>query len=287
MARHDIEVAANAIFELLVGAENATLPVINLFDELHSIPWDEEHAVYKPVEKINAALITEKKVNGNGIFDTFMSAFDVHLQREFQAGRITGAEYSKVYTTLSQAAMAHAVQFALGQDAAFWAAAKAQAEAITARTNNEIARLQAMLARANYALTKAKLSTEDSAYGNSEYQVANILPAQKELLDEQKEAQRAQTMNTRSDGVTVVAGLLGTQKSLYSQQITSYKEDVKVKAAKVFMDAWITQLTIDDATPPSKYFAPSNFGPDAEHALDDIFRELRLSAIDDGTNNMP
>lgn len=78
--------------------------------------------------------------------------------------------------------------------------------------------------------------------------------AQKALIIEQTEVQRAQTMNTRLDNVTTVAGAIGKQKDLYTQQIASYIRDSELKAAKIFADAWITQKTLDEGLT-----APTNF----------------------------
>lgn len=92
------------------------------------------------------------------------------------------------------------------------------------------------------------------AHNISVYQVGTLMPAQKKLVDEQMETQRANTMNTRSDGATTTVGLVGKQKDLYTQQITSYQRDAEVKAAKLFTDAWITMKTIDEGLLP-----PGNF----------------------------
>lgn len=78
--------------------------------------------------------------------------------------------------------------------------------------------------------------------------------AQKALIIEQTEVQRAQTMNTRLDGTTAVTGAIGKQKDLYTQQIASYIRDSELKAAKIFADAWITQKTLDEGLT-----APTNF----------------------------
>lgn len=85
----------------------------------------------------------------------------------------------------------------------------------------------------------------------------SIAPAQHILLKEQGEAARAQTINTRSDG-TVVVGVLGKQKDLYTQQVTSYQRDAELKAARVFSDAWITQKTIDEDLLPPNGFTNAN-----------------------------
>ena len=79
-----------------------------------------------------------------------------------------------------------------------------------------------------------------------EFTLDYLLPAQHQMVLEQVEGARAQTMDTRSDGTTPVVGLIGKQKDLYSQQITSYQRDAEVKAAKMFIDTWVTQKTIDE-----------------------------------------
>ena len=85
------------------------------------------------------------------------------------------------------------------------------------------------------------------------YNLQTMLPQQYELLVEQTEVQRAQTLDTRSDGSTVV-GAVGKQKDLYSQQIKSYQRDSELKAAKLFADAWTVQKTVDEG-----FVAPANF----------------------------
>ncbi len=85
------------------------------------------------------------------------------------------------------------------------------------------------------------------------YNLQTMLPQQHELLVEQTEVQRAQTLDTRSDGITVV-GAVGKQKDLYSQQIVSYQRDSELKAAKLFTDAWTVQKTVDEG-----FVAPANF----------------------------
>lgn len=84
------------------------------------------------------------------------------------------------------------------------------------------------------------------------------LTEQNKLIKEQTEAQRAQTMDTRVDGVTPVNGTLGKQKELHAQQIISYQRDAQLKAARPFIDAWITMKTIDEGTLPPVGFSNAN-----------------------------
>jgi hypothetical protein len=78
-----------------------------------------------------------------------------------------------------------------------------------------------------------------------------LLPAQLQNTREQTESHRAKTLDTRSDGATVAGGM-GIQKELYQQQITSYQRDAETKVAKMLIDTWITQKTMDEGlTPPT------------------------------------
>lgn len=82
-----------------------------------------------------------------------------------------------------------------------------------------------------------------------EFTLESMLPAQLELVKEQTEVQVAQTLDTRSDG-SPVNGTLGKQKELYTQQIDSYKRNAETNAAKMFLDSWITQKTLDEGLEP-------------------------------------
>ncbi len=236
-------------------------------------------------------------VNGSGVFDALMSGIAAHLRKEFDQNRITGQQYTEAFVSAATGAMGTATQFLLGRDQAYWQAITAQLQAralevgvITARVQLEtakaqlaVAHTQALTAEAEYALTKLKLSTEDATYCTAKYNLENILPlqeaglvldnatktfqntqilpSQRDLLLEQIEVQRAQTMDTRTNGATI-KGSVGKQKDLYTQQIISYQRDAEVKAAKLFTDAWITQKTIDEGL-----LAPGAFRNDSVNVI--------------------
>lgn len=250
------ETVANQLLIALMAGENITIPQVDLSADIYNIPGGIDSEQYLPVRKLTNEDLTTRVVGGDGTFDALMAGFSAHLKIEYEKGRITGAEYTKTFIALTEGAMANAVQYLLGRDNAFWQAVTAQAQAITARVQLETARVQyaamhleAMIGRANYALTKLKLATEDVTYAQSKYQIDNLLPQQLKLLREQTEVQRAQTLDVRTDGSTVT-GAVGKQKDLYSQQITSYKRNSELSAARVFSDAWITQKTIDEGLLP-------------------------------------
>lgn len=264
------EIEANALLTSLIEGVDFAIPEVDLTGSEFNMPVLGEIGL--PVSKLTNADLTTGVVGGTGTFDVLMTGLAAHLKGEFDKQRITGEQYAKVYIALTEGAMSNAVQFLLGRDQAYWQAITAQLQAqvaqaavVTARVQLETAKVQLQALRyevqtqkATYALTKMKLASESVAYCIAQYQLEQMLPAQLLMLQEQGEAQRAQTMNTRTDGVTAVVGAMGKQKDLYEQQIDSYKRDAETKAAKMFIDAWITMKTIDEGVLPPENFTNLN-----------------------------
>lgn len=275
------DIAANALLPSLLDGVDFTFPEIDLDDPQFAIPTDADDE-FGDAEKLTNADLTTGVVNGDGTFDAIMKTFDAHLKGQFDKSRITGAEYSKAYIALVQAAIGGGIQFLLGRDQAYWQAVAMRLQAktagvqlVTARVQleQEKAKLQTIRyemlnAKVAYALMKVKLATEDATYGTAVFNLTNVLPAQLELVSEQVEGQRAQTLDTRTDGAAV-AGSVGSQKALYAQQVTSYKRDAEVKAAKLFTDAWITMKTIDEGVVPPDGFINTS--------LDEILTALKVN----------
>lgn len=254
------EVEANRLLEELTKGDDFTLPDIDMSGPEWDIPGGDDSPIFGAITKVTNESLTTREVGGSGTFDALMESAHNHLKAEFKANRITGGEYTKAYIAMMESCMSNAVQFLLGRDQAYWAAALAQIQAVTARVTLAtskaqfvLAKIQALSAKSEYALTKMKIATESETYCAALFNASQMLPQQLKLLTEQTEAQRAQTLDTRTDGA-VVRGSVGKQKELYSQQITSYQRDAEVKASKLFTDAWITQKTIDEGLNPPNGF---------------------------------
>lgn len=244
---------ANALMTSLLAGVSFDIPVLDLSGSQFQFPDAVGSDLVQQIVSLTNEDLTTRTVGGSGTFDALMASVKEHLKEEYDAGRITGADYTKAYIELTAQCMGNATQFLLGKDKAFWDAQLAQIQAIIARTELEITKIRAVQAQVevntlavNYAATKIGLATADITYCTALYNHENLQPMQLTMLTEQAEAQRAQTMDTRSDGVTPVAGQIGKQKELYTQQITSYQRDAETKAAKIISDAWITQKTIDE-----------------------------------------
>lgn len=247
-----LDTTAIALYASLTAGESFDIPDIDTSGSDWDIPGGASNPAFGSIAKLTNADLTNavlsvdgKSVTGTGIMDILMNTFMVNLTREFNNGRISGAEYTKAYIAAMQIAAGSGVQYLTQRDAAYWQAVSAQMNLITSRIQAAIGKttlaqsqIDANTAKVNYALTKAKLATENAGYIS---------------LSEQGEAHRGQTLNTRSDGETIV-GLLGKQKDLYIQQITSYQRDAEVKAARMWIDAWITMKTIDEAIVPPDQF---------------------------------
>lgn len=232
------EVARNILDSLTQGL-NFNVKDVDFDDSKYNLTPELLKALQTPLEKLTTDLITVRKVGGSGIFDAFMEAYSVHLWKEYEDNRITGAEYTKAYMALAQSAMQNAVQFALGKDSAYWNAIGAQVAAITANITNEnakvqlaIAQAQALKTKAEYALTVAKLATEDAQYA---------------LVKENMEATRAQTSENRTDG-PAVAGKTGKEKDLLVKQVWAYERDAEQKTASLYKDIWTTWKGTDENT---------------------------------------
>lgn len=359
MSTADVAPVANALMTALTTDAPFTIPTFDFSGAEFAFPAD---ALNHNVVPLTPTDITNGAVDGPGIFDLLMRGFKAHLTVEFEAGRITGSDYTKAYIALTESAMSQGIAFMLGKDTSFWQALNLKVQAFNSRVALEQAKVQAVVAqfaavtgKAEYALTKLKLASEGSAYNSSEFNLANVLPkqalllteqvsqttqqtigikadseikqyqlantipkqlellvaqvlgqvtendasrfnvdlmlpeqlatvtVQKEgyntanatatynlnnlmpaqlltiqqqrlMLTEQTEAQRAQTTDLRTDGLGVT-GVMGKQKDLYAQQVTSYQRDAEVKAGKLFTDAWITMKSIDEGLLPPAGFA--------------------------------
>ena len=268
MAGCGADIEANALMVSLTKGEDFTIPEVDFTKPEFQLPFDPDGPLYAAVPQITINDLTTRVIGGAGVFDSLMDAFKAHLREEMDRNRITGAEYTKAYIALSESAMSQSVAFLLGKDQAFWQAQTAQFQAITARVEMESSKiraaaiqLEALNTKANFALTKMKIASEEIGVCTAKYNLETMLPqqlknltVQEDLLSEQMEAQRGQTSDTRTDALPV-RGVMGKQKDLYAQQITSYQRDSEVKAGKLFTDAWITMKSIDEGLLPPSGFA--------------------------------
>ncbi|AHC56585.1 hypothetical protein JJJA_0069 [Achromobacter phage JWDelta] len=290
------ELEANALLAALLQGEDTEVPNIDMSGPGWDLPGGENNPALTIVPRLTNDDLTTRVPDGTGTFDYLMKSVSNHLDEQYKKNRISGAEYVRAYIELTTAAMSNATQFLVQRDTAYYQAALAQMQILNQRAALAIAKAQfvnmkfdALTAKANYGLTKLRLSTESVTYCTGLFTLDNMLPqqllllkeqtanaiettklttSQNKMVSEQAESQRAQTTDTRTDGLPVT-GLTGKQKQLYDQQITSYQRDAEVKAAKMFTDAWITMKTIDEGLLPPPSFENAS--------LDGVLKTIKLN----------
>lgn len=230
---------------------NFTLPDVSLGAAQFQLPGQSGNPLYQLVTQIDLRTLTDGTVGGDGAFEMLMATMRAHLQLEFDKGRITGDQYTKAYIELTSLAMSTGLQMVLGRQQAYWQALlvreqakRAEAEAVaavvaveTAKAQLAMSRSQAEMAEAQMALTKLQLASEDARFQLMHYQI--------DLTKEQIEVARSQHADTRTDG-SAVAGTAKRQRDLLEQQREAFIRDADARVAKMYLDGWITQKTIDE-----------------------------------------
>ena len=186
------DVVANDLIDSLLAGKDFTVPNVELNADSLKLPTGSNIEMYASILRLSVSDLTQEKVGGTGAFDALMTSVKAHLREEYEKGRITGAEYTKAYAELVTASMAHATQFLLGKDQVYWTSQLSQIQSVTAMLQMESERVKlaalkfdALTSEANYALTKLKLANEDAQYCINKYNLEQMLPAQKALLDAQ------------------------------------------------------------------------------------------------------
>lgn len=240
------ETEALALLGSLTTGISFTLPVIDLDDSIYDTPGDATSALYDPITRFSNDSLTTGEPDGPGTFDALMRGFKGHLRAEYDANRITGADYSKAYTELSIGAMQSSVAFLIGRESSFWASQQAQIAAIIARValvSEKVKvyalRFQALTAKSEYGLTTMKISSESMNYCLSKYNLENILPAQRGniLMDTSLKSSTNENVQndttiksyTRSDILPSQKNLAVTQNLLVDAQKENVMNDTTIK----------------------------------------------------------
>lgn len=192
MAVLDVGADANALFTQLTNDFGIDFPSIDLSAPEYNFPVSQDDPLQVAVTRVDICDVTTRTVGGTGSFDALMEGFAKHLQAEYEASRITGAEYTKAYIAAATAAMGNAVQFALQKDTVYWQSVTAQIGAITARVQLATAKAQmlqalfgAMGEKARYAQAKMATLTNSMEYKVAEYTHTNMQPIQLGILTKQ------------------------------------------------------------------------------------------------------
>ena len=253
----NIEDRALTLLNNLTENLNFTIPDIDWNDSTFQIPQALIDALSTPPERLTPSALTERIVDGMGMFDQLMTACKAHLKDEYEFNRITGAEYTKAYIACLQFAMQYAVQYLTAKDSAYYSALAAMSEAIGKN-------IQAYTAKMTLALTQAQAHTTRAQYANTVLGLTGT--------EAQTEQIHAQYSDTLYDGSTEVAGKIGMENKVHQEQINSYIKDALQKAVNLYVNTWTTEKTVDVGA-----LVPDSLN---NTAISDAVDKLRALSID-------
>lgn len=220
---------------------------------------------------VNTSDLTGATIEGTGVFDVLMRANKVHLEAEFNKGRIKGPEYATVYLGSLDTVMNTSLQFLLQKqkvdaELRLIESQILQANAQTAQIQAQTAQiaLQSLLIQAQTLQVEAQtaLTTQQTANAviegtvltatkcklEAEFDVLILTKAkvtnETELISWKTVTEKAQTLALGVDENSVV----GKQKALYGAQTAGFSRDAEQKAAKTLIDTWNVRRTTDEAT---------------------------------------
>ena len=188
-----------------------------------------------------------------------MKASNAHLTVQFDANRITGTEYATVYLGSMQAAMAQAVQYILGEQAADKQADLLAAQIVSAGVKDAIENAQSTQDLLNKAeeITASTAKTLNDTTMRTEQVTASTAKttredssstAQTNLLIQKTATELGQTTGTISaTGVSNQAGTIARQQELLYAQKEGFKRDAEQKITKMMMDNYAVRRSTNDA----------------------------------------
>lgn len=196
------------------------------------------------VSEVTIEELTTKTVDGSGAFDQLMTAVNTHLVREYNAGRITGSDYSTAYISGLTSVMQQATQFVLNKNQSYWQGLLIKAQALQVQSQLALAKLQ--IAQTKVEIISAQ-ATAINQIAQLKLQVAQSkLQLQTTIIQATKLQVDAYTAKAQFAVAKMSLGSSYVQIQLTEQQVISYQRDVEQKLIKNILDTWITRKTIDD-----------------------------------------
>ena len=202
--------------------------------------------------------LTECTLEGSGVLDKLLHTARVHLQDEFQQGRITGKEYSNAYIAIYDRMVQSAIAYALAAEKAPYEIA--QLEAQTALTEEqrkqveeetryrlpaEIQQIQAQTDLVNYQkaeLLPAQTANQKKQTELLEYDLTQIKPHELALKEKQAEIAEFELLNK----LPAELAQLGAQTALITQQkVNLTTEALNIPKQGLVLDGQVSKLNAD------------------------------------------
>lgn len=169
--------------------------------------------------------LTECTLEGSGVLDKLLHTARVHLQDEFQQGRITGKEYSNAYIAIYDRMVQSAIAYTLAAEKAPYEIA--QLEAQTALTEEQRKQVEE---ETRYRLP-AEIQQIQAQTELVKFQKDELLPAQVALTTQQKDNLEAEGLNIPKQGELIDAQVIATLREgdLKEKQILLAEKDILLR----------------------------------------------------------
>ena len=179
--------------------------------------------------------LTECTLEGSGVLDKLLQTARVHLQDEFQQGRITGKEYSNAYIAIYDRMVQSAIAYALAAEKAPYEIAQLEAQtALIEEQRKQVEEQTRYRLPAEIQQIQAQTALATQQKVNLEAEGLNI-PKQGELID-------AQVIATLREGELREKQILLAEKdvllrdkeiSIKEQQLLLAAEELRLKAEEI------------------------------------------------------
>ena len=184
---------------------------------------------------LDIAKLTECTLEGSGVLDKLLHTARVHLQDEFQQGRITGKEYSNAYIAIYDRVVQSAITYTLAAEKAPYTIAQIEAQtALIEEQRKQVEEETRYRLPAEIQQIQAQTALTTQQKTNLEAEGLNI-PKQGELLD-------AQVIATLREGELREKQILLAEKdillrdkelSIKEQQLLLAAEELRLKAEEI------------------------------------------------------
>lgn len=134
--------------------------------------------------ELNINSLTGGEVRGDGIYDELMRVNKDHLVAEFEAGRITGDNYSKAYMALLESALANGIQYLLQYQLTNKNLLLMDEQILNAKKQNEILTAQIAKINAEISLLGKQELLMAAQVSKTNQEVLNLIK-QEDLIDNQ------------------------------------------------------------------------------------------------------
>lgn len=186
-----------------------------------TIPVDIE------IPEITTETLTEKTLNGDGVFDQLMAGVNTQILEQYSADRITADNYGQVYLGALQTVLGQSVQFLLNKDKAAYEAALVLAQVKKAEKEIDLVDAQILLTEAQTDKVR-----QDIAYSQDEQ---TLIPFQKDKLSREIELIAAQAEVAEKQVILMDSEIAKAEKEVevMAQQILQSQEDIKKTQAEI------------------------------------------------------